>query len=155
MSIFQSALPINGAKLKNKEYFIHISNIKQFFLDLDLILKPLYKKAIKPAKRQSWVSFNSFIACIEAIQTKVSMRNLKNLQTLIRQSVFELLFFFLLMQTSKKLEMSYDDLELVFKSAVPDCPKILIHGMLHRIFNELAAVNIKYEDFYKCLLGLL
>lgn len=69
VSIVGNAMKEKGAREVNGKYQVHISNIKQFFLDCCITSQGFLNMLTLPLKQQTWISLEGFLQAFENIHS--------------------------------------------------------------------------------------
>lgn len=156
MRLYINNISLGGAKIKKKTQTIHISNIKQFFLDFCIVSKNTIKQVLKPVKRKTWLSFCDFLQAVETLNSKLKLKiPLKSwkIETFIKKNIEVLLFFFKLLQTFDENDLELEEIKLIFKIAIKDLPVAIINSYVHLVILKKHQTRINFEEFLNHILA--
>ena len=142
----------NGSGIKNNERVIHISNIKQFFLDGFLISRNIFNEFIGPLKACTWINLQSLVFAIENMQPKLGLRNVfgyTNIDVLVKKRVYVMLFFFILVQSYEKYPLSIEDLELVCSISLKGSSGEDLKQFVRNVFRKVSSFSVAFEEFFE------
>ena len=153
--MYTDSLGIGGSKLKNKQRFVHLSNIKQFFLSCGLNSRKIYAKICSMFKGVNWVENTKFNFAVDKLKLATKKRGIKSAGYLIKKHIFELIFFFKLYQTYDESLLSFGEVEKVLRLALRACPDLLPSSTLHALFKVSTSSLIGFKEFFKFILSYL
>jgi hypothetical protein len=133
---------------------VHISNMKQFFLQTGMVTKGKFKDALRPLHSFQWIDLHSFIYSIEALLPKSKRTPVKVLKDAVKMSVFELIFYYCLFSTIRENELGKDEMRLTVSLAFRDFPYNLTSELLFVIFSDARDRTISFKSFYQLILSL-
>jgi hypothetical protein len=155
LSIFTSVFSLGLSRLREKTHVIHVSSIKQFFLHCGMISKTFFSKAIRPLSNFQWIDLHSFTFAIECLQSKQNTKKTQFISHLIRKKCFKLIFFFGLISTKDENPLTYEEMELVLRLALRNCPTVISAEILTHCFKGNNSSLLAFEDFFKFMLAML
>ena len=146
-------LCIGGSATKNKVATIHISNVKQLFLDLHLLSNESYKKALKCMKGKVWVDLETLTNAMESIAPKLKFKSNHTIEDLMKQHASGLIFFFRFFQTLDENDLSLEDVELALKIVLRAYPIQMIKSFIVGLSQRINKSVVSFSDFYKFILN--
>lgn len=153
--MYTDSLGIGGAKMKNKQRLVHLSNVKQFFLSCGLVSKKMYAKICSCFKGVNWVENSKFNFAVDKLKLATRKRGIRPAGYLIKKNVFELIFFFKLYQTYDESLLNFGEVEKVLRLALRACPDLLPSSTLHALFKVSTSSLIGFNEFFKFILSYL
>lgn len=145
---------IGGSKIKNKENVIHLSNVKQFFLNAGIVSRKAFGKVNRVLKG-AWVSYQEVVSAVECLKLAVKRRPMRNAGWHIRKNVMELVFFFRIFQGVEENSLNYGEIEKILRIAMRNCPDLLPSSTLHDLFKVSKSSLVTFQEFFKFIISYL
>lgn len=150
-SMHSKLLGIGGSTTKNNVKMVHISNIKQFFLDLFLVSRKSYKKVMKKLCGKKWVDLPTLTLALEELQTEFKFVKGKTIEELIKKNIAKVFFFFRFFQTLEEISLNLDEIESAIRAVLRAYPGNLIREYANKILQMNKTIS--FEEFHNFILA--